>query len=323
MKRLYFLFLLILAGLSGCQPETAVPTLIPSASLPTQQPAAFLPTAVHSTPTHPPPAPPQPMPTVTETAVLPTAIIPPAITTTPQPTVTQTAQPDASPTRTLVAIPTITITTNLRCEDRIPENDLTAVVTKTYGMSREFAPSDLVLLSDYFAHEITLGYPTEVRAILVEPLQAIIQEMQAVGLWPQLISGYRSYVAQAIAFEKWLEQYPDRASILSAPPGHSEHQLGTTVDFGSPELPGIVGENIQFHTYFYMTSEGIWLMENAHRYGFTLSYPREALELTGFAYEPWHYRYVGIELASKLKTLGITLTEYLLSSEPPPCLPTP
>ena len=110
--------------------------------------------------------------------------------------------------------------------------------------------------------------------------------------------------------------------IVSAPPGHSEHQLGTAVDFGSPELADVVGEpDIEFHTYFFKTSEGAWLLENAHRYGFTLSYTRETFELTGLYYEPWHYRYVGVEMATHLKELGQTLTQYQLANQPEPCIP--
>ncbi|MCP5093970.1 MAG: M15 family metallopeptidase, partial [Chloroflexi bacterium] len=320
-----------LGTMMGCQAETAVPTQVPTAILSTSIPVAALSTPLEPvatpmpTETAPPPATPPSQPTVTETAVPPTTL--PSATPLPNNTATPTLTPsstipaDASPTRTLLPIPTLPITTDLRCEDRVPANDLLVVITKTYGMSKTFTPEDLVPLSDYFPHEITLGYPTEVRAIIIDPLLAIMNDMKAAGLQPQLLSGYRSYVAQSIAFDKWLERYPDRASILSAPPGHSEHQLGTTVDFGSPELPDIVGENIQFHTHFYLTSEGIWLLENAHRYGFTLSYPREAIELTGFAYEPWHYRYVGIEMATHLKEIGVTLTEFSLISDPPPCIP--
>jgi D-alanyl-D-alanine carboxypeptidase len=80
-------------------------------------------------------------------------------------------------------------------------------------------------------------------------------------------------------------------------------------------------DDVEFHTYFYKTSEGIWLAENAHRYGFTLSYPREAFELTGFYYEPWHYRYVGVEMATMLKEIEMFLTEYQLLTQPEPCIP--
>ena len=80
-------------------------------------------------------------------------------------------------------------------------------------------------------------------------------------------------------------------------------------------------EDIEFHTYFYLTSEGQWLLEHAHEYGFTLSFPREAFELTGFYYEPWHYRYVGTEMAGFLQEVGMSLTEYQLLNSPPPCIP--
>ncbi|HRO24464.1 MAG TPA: D-alanyl-D-alanine carboxypeptidase family protein, partial [Promineifilum sp.] len=87
-------------------------------------------------------------------------------------------------------------------------------------------------------------------------------------------------------------------------------------------LTDIVGqEDVEFHTWFYKTSEGIWLLENAHKYGFTLSYPFEAFETTGFFYEPWHFRYVGVEMATFLHEQGISLTEHQLATEPPPCIP--
>ena len=67
----------------------------------------------------------------------------------------------------------------------------------------------------------------------------------------------------------------------------------------------------------------MWLEDRAHEFGFLLSYPRDALELTGFYYEPWHYRYVGPELAARLKSENLTLTEFLLNNYPTPCLPAP
>ncbi len=242
----------------------------------------------------------------------------PPPTLTPIPTATTTATP--RPTAT--ATPTVTATPIGPCRERDAGNDLFALVTHEYGLSRHSAPDDLVPLADFLGSDVTLGYPTEVRQIIVAPLVNMIQDMQAAGLKPQVISGYRSYAQQAIAYDKWLEKEPERAGILSAPPGYSEHQLGTTLDFGSPELPGIVGEpDIQFHTYFYLTSEGQWLANYAHQYGFTLSFPRDTLSITGFYFEPWHFRYVGAELASSLKNLGISFTEYALQNLPLPCVP--
>lgn len=261
------------------------------------------------------------------------AIRPPVVATGLPRTVASSATPTAEPAPTnptpvptsaptATTNPTPTPDRNIPCSQRIHDNGLLTMVTLTYGLSRDFEPRGLVSLSGYLPGDVTLGYPTELRRIVIGPLVTMIADMQAAGLQPTIISGYRSYSAQAIARQKWLEKEPERANILSAPPGHSEHQLGTVVDFGSPELAEIVGqEDIEFHTWFYKTSEGIWLLENAHRYGFTLSYPFEAFETTGFFYEPWHFRYVGEEMATYLHEAGISLTEHQLATEPPPCIP--
>lgn len=300
MKKLAIIWLMMmgtLLSLTGCNIETA-------ASLPPLPTLA--PTAVVIAATLPPPSvdanmPPAKQPSNT---VIPTAPATPLPTNTPTPTATPTATPIGP------------------CANRMPHDDLFTIVTQVYGLSRDYAPKDLVLLTDYLPVDITLGYPTELRQIALEPLIQMVTDMQTAGLQPQILSGYRSYAAQAISWEKWNREEPERAAILSARPGHSEHQLGTTIDFGSSELPEITGiEDIQFHTYFYMTSEGIWLAENAHRYGFTLSYPRGAQEITGFYYEPWHFRYVGIEMATFLYESEQYLTEYQLLNQPEPCIP--
>lgn len=288
--------------LSACSAHDQPPAAIAAAAV---APEVGVPDSIAS-PTRPP--------------VVVVATSPP--TGTPLPT--QTSLPSATPTATATAtpIPTATPDRTIACSQRVPTDDLLTIVTLTYGLSRDYAPSDLVPLADYVSGDVTLGYPTEIRRVMAEPLAEMIAEMQAAGLQPRIISGYRSYSAQAIAREKWLEKEPERVNILSAPPGFSEHQLGTVVDFGSPELPEIVGqEDIEFHTWFYKTSEGIWLLDNAHRFGFTLSYSREAQATTGFFYEPWHFRYVGVELATQLKETGRSLTEYQLATEPPPCVP--
>lgn len=253
-------------------------------------------------------------PPATNTPTRQNTIIPQPPSLTPIPTeVTPTPPiPTQTPSPTPIGL----------CSSRMTSDDLLTIVTQTYNLSRHYAPQDLVLLTDYLPMDVTLGYPTEIREVARQPLISMISDMQAAGLNPQIISGYRSYAAQSIAWDKWNREEPERAAILSARPGHSEHQLGTVVDFGSPSLSEIVGQtDIEFHTYFFKTPEGIWLLENAHQYGFTLSYTREAAEITGFYYEPWHYRYVGIDRASELKELGLTLTEYQLNNQPEPCIP--
>lgn len=269
-------------------------------------------------------------PTVTQTAIIPPTHPPsPTHTATATATATQTpAAPPATPTPRATSTPTATPpftptpTPGGFCHERVPSDDLFTIVTQTYGLSRDYAPQDLVPLSDYLPQSVTMGLPNEVRGVIIEPLTRMINDMIAVALRPTIISGYRSYSAQSIAYNKWATLYPGHVNIISAPPGFSEHQLGTVIDFGSPELPDIVGDpEIEFHTYFYRTSEGQWLRANAHKYGFTLSYPRQAFEVTGFYYEPWHYRYVGVELATYLYENEQFLAEYLLARQPQPCIP--
>ncbi len=289
------LLCLLAVGLAACRPAAVASVVaLPTPAAPA---TARPPVVVTAAPTGAPTA-------------APTVAPSPTATSAPQPTAASTPLPSPTPNR------------DIPCSQRFADDGLLTVVTLTYGLSRDYVPRGLVPLDAYFSGDVTLGYPTELRHLVIGPLAAMIADMQAAGLHPFIISGYRSYSAQAIARQKWVEQEPERVNILSAPPGFSEHQLGTVVDFGSPELPEIVGqEDIEFHTYFYKTSEGLWLADNAHRYGFTLSYPFEATEITGFFYEPWHYRYVGVEMATHLHEEGLSLTEHQLATEPPPCIP--
>ena len=244
----------------------------------------------------------------------PTPSLTPTIT--PTPTNTPTATPTATPlpTETPIPPPTNTPVPLVKCSERVPKDSLLIYITRDYPISQAYVPADLVPLQDYFSFGVYLGFPTEVRSVIVPDLQELIADMQSEGLRPTILSGYRSYEQQAIAQRKWQTLYPDRAGALSAAPGTSEHQLGTTVDFGSPEIDN------EFHTNFYMTSEGAWLIDNAHKYGFTLSYPREALEITAFFYEPWHFRYVGRDMAQRLFDDEQTLTGFLSAAEPIPCI---
>jgi D-alanyl-D-alanine carboxypeptidase len=95
------------------------------------------------------------------------------------------------------------------------------------------------------------------------------------------------------------------AEKLSARPGYSEHQIGLAADFS------VKGQGCVIMVCFGKTEAGIWLAENAHEFGFVLRYPKGYRPITGFQYEPWHFRYVGVELATEMKTKGIkTLEEF-------------
>lgn len=303
----FFILTSLLLTACGSMSGTVLEESQPEITVTKTRPEAAVHTFSQAQPTNTQP------PLATATLLNRPSTVTPIPTTTPSPTVV--------PTETPLPTPTWTSTPIGLCNDRVPSDEnLLTLVTHEYGLSRDYTPGDLVPLADYFPVHITLGYPSEIRSIAIQPLVEMIAAMEATGLKPFIISGYRSYAAQAIAWAKWSEYNPDYAAGLSARPGHSEHQLGTTVDFGSPELEAVTGiEDIEFHTYFYMTSEGAWLGEHAHEYGFTMSYPPDTLEITGFYYEPWHFRYVGVELATQLKAEGNYLIAHLLENFPLPC----
>lgn len=121
----------------------------------------------------------------------------------------------------------------------------------------------------------------------------------------QVISGYRTYNYQKKLYDRYVKQYGEaEASKFSARPGHSEHQTGLAFDFGGPNQSHWLKES------FDKTAEGKYLAAHAHRFGFILRYPKGKESLTGYMYEPWHFRYVGVKRATKIFKSGKTMEEY-------------
>lgn len=258
---------------------------------------------------------PSPAPPVSTATTLPTAVL----------TVTPTvAPPTPTPASTATPFPLPTAGPIVSCAERKPApEDLYVIVTDAFGLNKDYVPPDLVRLDKYLPYTVVYSDQVRVRRLAVKSLVKMIKDMQAAGLRPIARSGYRGYYDQAAVRAKWEQQYPDRADYVSALPGHSEHQLGLAVDFSSPELAGIVGDPaIEFHTDFDKTHESLWLAEHAYEYGFTMSYPVDAITWTGMYYEPWHYRYVGVDLATYLQATGQFLTQYLMQARAAlPCIP--
>lgn len=115
-----------------------------------------------------------------------------------------------------------------------------------------------------------------------------------------LISGFRSYSRQQTLYNNYVARDGQAlADTYSARPGHSEHQTGLAFDVG--KLDNNYGS----------TPAGTWLKENCHKYGFIIRYPKGKESITGYQYEPWHIRYLGVEYATKIMNQNITLEEYL------------
>jgi zinc D-Ala-D-Ala carboxypeptidase len=182
----------------------------------------------------------------------------------------------------------------------------TTLVDRILTVGEDYVPPDLVSVRD--AGIAGGGY---IRQVTIDDLAAMAKAAadsgSPIGVW----SPYRSYQEQVTLFTNYsnFDGFDD-ALTYSARPGHSEHQLGLAIDFmtaggGSP-LPGDWGT----------TAAGQWMAANAWKFGWVLSYPKTKdggfySDITCFHYEPWHYRYLGRELAAKVHDSGLTIREYL------------
>jgi len=181
-------------------------------------------------------------------------------------------------------------------------DDLLAPVNKRNALPASYAPGDLAEVPTTLA--VRAGI--RLRRPVLDAAQAMVAEARSEGLQVVVISGFRPYQEQEVLYRGYVTRMgEERASRISAVPGHSEHQLGTTIDFSSPSA------GYQLEESFETTPEGRWLLQNAGRFGFVLSYPKGKEPVTGYAYEPWHYRYLGAEAARSVLMSGLTLTEYL------------
>lgn len=122
----------------------------------------------------------------------------------------------------------------------------------------------------------------------------------------RITSGFRSYETQKIIFENALKKDEERAKISIAKPGYSEHQLGTAIDVTGPSIAYSSATSV-----FNGTPEDMWLRENSYLYGFVQSYPKGKEDITGYRYESWHYRYVGVENAKEIMKSDKTVNEFL------------
>jgi LAS superfamily LD-carboxypeptidase LdcB len=168
---------------------------------------------------------------------------------------------------------------------------LLQVVDRETPLARTFEPADLVRLMDF---GIACRPETwKVRRVIIDDLKAMFEAGRNAGFQFYVFSAYRSYATQAWLYDRWVKELGEKeADRSSARAGHSEHQLGTTVDISVKGIKGNVFD------VFGDTDAGKWLAANAHRFGFVMSYPEGEEEASGYMYEPWHFRYVGIEVAS-------------------------
>lgn len=176
-------------------------------------------------------------------------------------------------------------------------DSIIVLVNKNNKLPDDYVPNDLELLDIQYAYD-----DKYLRKEAKEQFEKLSKHAQKIGYRLVATSTYRDYNYQNQLFEGYIKEKGEEYALLcSAKPGHSEHQTGLAVD--------VAGSNDDYDE-FESSLEFPWLKEHAHEYGFILRYPKGKEDITGFKYEPWHYRYVGIEVATLLYQEGITLEEY-------------
>ena len=171
----------------------------------------------------------------------------------------------------------------------VPDPLITRVINKKNPNSPiDYAPTDLT----------AVGNAQYLRAAAAKKFNEMINAASAGGAPLTPGSGYRSYAVQKTVYDSYVAKDGQAlADTYSARPGYSEHQTGLTMDF------------IPIEDSFAGTKQDKWLQANAHKYGFVLRYPADKTSITGYMYEPWHYRFIGVDPATEMKEKGITTLE--------------
>ncbi len=189
-----------------------------------------------------------------------------------------------------------------------------SLVDMTYRLSSLYKPGDLKNTS-----LAGLNSGLYVRGFVIADLKSMAWAARSAGARLSVQSAFRSYTTQKATFDYWVRVHGYSVALLeSARAGHSEHQLGTTLDFRS-----YGGRAPWDYADWGTSAAGKWLKANAWKYGFVMSYPKDKTAVTCYTYEPWHYRYVGRAQAAAFRATGLTLREYLWIYNSPTATPTP
>ena len=176
-------------------------------------------------------------------------------------------------------------------------NTFYTLVNKYNYLRDDFVPNNLV--------EMTTPYSKE-GIYLVEEARdnfyKLVDKAKEEGLTIRAISAYRGYTYQKRLYDKYVEaDGVNKADTYSARPGFSDHQTGLAID---------VDNTISSFENFTNTKEYQWMLDNSYKYGFILRYPSGKESITTYQFESWHYRYVGLKLAKKIKASNLTFDEY-------------
>ena len=178
------------------------------------------------------------------------------------------------------------------------------IVNKKRPAGESYVPNNLL------APPVTLNTQKSaeentVRQELAEPIQQLFEDAKKDGINFMLASGYRSYALQQTYYSNYVTTSGEaEANRYSAKPGTSEHQTGLSFDITNADRTHYLDQS------FGQDPGGQWVASHAHHYGFIIRYPQGKEAVTGYMYEPWHLRYVGIDLATELYNTRQTMEEF-------------
>lgn len=180
------------------------------------------------------------------------------------------------------------------------------LVNKNNLLSKDYKPK-LYIVDDNknnFHNYIDPNLKPKLALEIKSYVDKLLNDAWKSGMFIIVDSGYRSYEYQEKVLKSLIEKKGDEAYRLVAIPGSSEHQTGLAMDIAYMKN-GIYSDDVKDSD-----KEVEWMKKNSYKYGFILRYPKGKEEITGYDYEPWHYRFVGINLAKILYDQNITMEEY-------------
>lgn len=187
--------------------------------------------------------------------------------------------------------------TNIKSTDLSKKNLI--LVNKYYSLDETYEPINPIVLT---TNKYTYWSGAVLDKDAYDAFVKLVDDAKELGYYLIDTSAFRTYEYQSYLFNKYLNDRGLEETLKSsAKPGHSEHQTGLSTD--------IVKTGVSMYD-FGNTKEFTWLKENAHKYGFILRYPKGKEYLTGYKYEPWHYRYVGVDVATYIYENDIVFEEY-------------
>ena len=179
----------------------------------------------------------------------------------------------------------------------VDDSDILAIVNKYHYLSSSYVPDDLVTISSKYSTRTN-----KLRSVAAKAFENMAEDALKDNIKVYAASSYRSYSDQKYIYNNYVkEDGVQIADTYSARAGHSEHQTGLATDIADTSY-SFIKDN---------TKESNWLKENAHKYGFILRYESTTEKITGYMYEPWHYRYVGVDIATFIHENKITYDEYV------------